>query len=943
MLRLPHRHVLVSVALLGFAAMAPAGVIFDWAPTSASITGQSLRATVGPAGKTAEKPVFDADGLLEFADAQFVEFPGDAAAKIPETGFSVEAMVRVDKPQRWGCIVSSTQDNGDYERGWLLGYNGDRFCFKVSTGGRFIEVSTPPFSPGQWVRVAGVFDGVTARIHIDGEPISECPATGKLVKPDIPTPFVLGAYKDKDEFYPMQGRIRRVRIFDTPLNPAQIAKLASGDFPFAVRPAVRFLDSSRAELAWESTEAGPCLVAFGPTRQLGRTAESTATGTEHRVVLDKLLPNTVYRYRIGVRSGGGLKSSRLFTFDTTVNELPPDLSAAIRPAKDPKTRTYAAAAVKAAAPQQRGFCLVLGLVDGSLMREIARISGFAVVGVESDPARVAAIRRSLAAEGHYGWRLTVLHAADISSLPVTSCMANLVVSERTLVGEPLATPPDEVRRILRPGGGRAVIADASGAVNLGIARPPLDGAAEWTHQYADPANTACTADPLGEAKSTDEFALQWLGRPGGDFGIDRQPRGAAPLAVNGRLFHQGMNRIAALDAYNGQPLWQMEIPDLRRLNVPHDCADWCADSNRLYVAIRDRAWALDAATGKLARTFRLTRSQRGTHDWGYIACTDRFLLGSSVKAGAGFKSFWGGMMWYDQVGAPTAISVVCSDNIFAYDKHSGQGLWAYGRGLIVNSTITATDRRIWFVESRPPADLHPAYGRVPGPAVKSLWLHAHAVCLDAATGKVLWDRPVPDPTYLEPDSGFAASLTEASGFVQVGYGVHTAKGFMLVQSVGRTNKAAKPAGGGIFLYHLYNDADGSLLWSQSTSWRRNNHGAHISHPVVMDDRVYVDPSGVSLETGQPLDYTFGPRVGCPTVVGSKNALFFRGPGGNITEWGYESRTPTGWSRLRPSCWLNFLPAQGMMLVPEGGGGCSCGGWIETSVGFMPKPKVHQDK
>ena len=45
---------------------------------------------------------------------------------------------------------------------------------------------------------------------------------------------------------------------------------------------------------------------------------------------------------------------------------------------------------------------------------------------------------------------------------------------------------------------------------------------------------------------------------------------------------------------------------------------------------------------------------------------------------------------------------------------------------------------------------------------------------------------------------------------------------------------------------------------------------------------------------------------------------------------------TSWKRLRPDCWLSTIPAAGMVLSPEGGGGCSCGGWSETSVGFMPK-------
>ena len=34
----------------------------------------------------------------------------------------------------------------------------------------------------------------------------------------------------------------------------------------------------------------------------------------------------------------------------------------------------------------------------------------------------------------------------------------------------------------------------------------------------------------------------------------------------------------------------------------------------------------------------------------------------------------------------------------------------------------------------------------------------------------------------------------------------------------------------------------------------------------------------------------------------------------------------------------MVPAGGMVLVPEGGAGCSCGNWIETSLGFVPRPK-----
>ena len=45
---------------------------------------------------------------------------------------------------------------------------------------------------------------------------------------------------------------------------------------------------------------------------------------------------------------------------------------------------------------------------------------------------------------------------------------------------------------------------------------------------------------------------------------------------------------------------------------------------------------------------------------------------------------------------------------------------------------------------------------------------------------------------------------------------------------------------------------------------------------------------------------------------------------------------TSWYNLRPSCWLSTVPANGMVLSPEGGGGCSCGNWLETSIGFAPR-------
>ena len=51
---------------------------------------------------------------------------------MPERELTVEAWARVDAPTTWGGFIGAAQDNGEYERGWLLGYREDRFGFALA-------------------------------------------------------------------------------------------------------------------------------------------------------------------------------------------------------------------------------------------------------------------------------------------------------------------------------------------------------------------------------------------------------------------------------------------------------------------------------------------------------------------------------------------------------------------------------------------------------------------------------------------------------------------------------------------------------------------------------------------------------------------------------------------------------------------------------------------
>jgi hypothetical protein len=38
---------------------------------------------------------------------------------------------------------------------------------------------------------------------------------------------------------------------------------------------------------------------------------------------------------------------------------------------------------------------------------------------------------------------------------------------------------------------------------------------------------------------------------------------------------------------------------------------------------------------------------------------------------------------------------------------------------------------------------------------------------------------------------------------------------------------------------------------------------------------------------------------------------------------------------RVGCWINIIPAGGMLLIPEGSSGCTCAYSLQTSMGFIP--------
>ncbi len=628
----------------------------------------------------------------------------------------------------------------------------------------------------------------------------------------------------------------------------------------------------------------------------------------------------------------------------------------IRQAANPYPQDKLTAAYKAAAEAiimetgiTKGYCLVVGAERGRLAWELARRTDLTIIGIEPDPEKAAAARLALDAAGLYGQRVTI-DEGNLSNLPYSNYFANLIVSDSLLLNGKIPGNPEELVRHLKPCGGAVCLgvpANASGKagavsseqlgqwlrqLELGqcrisqtngcwatLKRGALPGAGKWTHQYAGPGNTACSDDrivagPLG---------LLWFGDPGPAPMVNRHNAAAAPLAVNGRLFVQGENTVMAYDSYNGVLLWNRDIPGAMRTRLKKsECGNLAACEDSFFVALGDKCLRLDAETGQTRQTYNMPPAAKGSsHRWGYLAYVDGVLYGSAMK----------------QTGV--------SDSVFAIDTRSGETLWNYKGKNIVNLTIAAGDGWLFFIDSsltpqqrqqllrQDKSHLKNLSGeelKKAEAAQKKLDVRL-AVALDARTGGKLWES--------------AVDVTDCSN-IGIGGGELTAMyhdGVVVLCGANANGHYWSQFLSGEFSNRrlvALSAKNGDVLWAKDANYRHR--------PLIIGGMILAEPWAFDLKTGQqktrnhPLTGAettwqfLRPGHHCGAISACPQMLFMRS---GYTSY-YDLQNDSGirhFAGQRLGCWINAIPADGLVLAPEASAGCICLFPIVCSIALEPRP------
>ena len=583
-----------------------------------------------------------------------------------------------------------------------------------------------------------------------------------------------------------------------------------------------------------------------------------------------------------------------------------------------------------------GYGLLLG-GDARHAVSLTTHTPLQIMAVVPNETAATNMRQKLSSVGVYG-RVVVRVCPDVKP-PFTNRLFNLIVSVDTHD----TWAPEKVTPLLRPDGVlvmetsktteirvepsaqtpkwlqqpvalEIVNADKAPMNQLVLRRPVLAESGSWTHMYADPSNSACSRDTQVQG----ELELQWFGPPGPLHMIDRHHRTTPPLYSAGRLFIPGNEVIFGVDAYNGATLWKKPLPGFRRVGAPRDAGNMATTADTLYAVAKDRLHGFATMDGTTTTSLTApAMPDKQSRDWGYVAVVGDLLYGSTTWPGASRNGHHRQQIaetYYD------AVSIVTSDSLFCLHRHSAEHKWHYQpQGAILNPTITIGGDRVYFVESNLAATKHADHqGRR---TLAELFETPPAiVALERSTGQPLWRRQV--------------------DFTRLEHHLYLAYANERLVAVGTRNERQGKRHTVRYDLAVFDATNGAPQWTATQDQGQaagGSHGEQDHHLAIIGNVIVQEPFRYELNTGKRLDDWKFARGGhgCGSISASASAFFYRAGNPTMCDLATGQRRKVN-TVSRPGCWINMIPAGGLLLIPEASSGCTCNFPIQSSMAFAPR-------
>lgn len=415
-----------------------------------------------------------------------------------------------------------------------------------------------------------------------------------------------------------------------------------------------------------------------------------------------------------------------------------------------------------------GFCLVAGLEDGLLVEGLLKKSNLSVIGIDSDAAKVARIRKRLDEDGAFDAHRLTLLVGKPGEINLPPYFASLIVSESD---DQLAEASE---RCLRPYGGAIVSHTGSGREQMLRRVSGPDGSADWTHEFRDAANSLASPDQLVKAP----LGLLWYGGQASDArfyfdgNVDHQsghglnPQPVPAQIVEGRMILQGPGLLGAIDIYTGRVLWESPLPKMytfgggggglgihsKKHPRPWEYApamefdvkptqrcrasgfDMVSMPDGIYVASATKLRKFDPATGEQLSEWNVPIGDPSERlCWGGVRVVDDLLIATAFRP----QDIADAQAGHDGNGGDWAGDRMPMAYLLAVDRHTGKLAWhrKAAWGFLNRSGVCAGNGKVFCIDlvtEKIRAKFEEAR-RTPPQTPPMLY------ALDAKTGEVAWE------------------------------------------------------------------------------------------------------------------------------------------------------------------------------------------------------------
>jgi len=578
-----------------------------------------------------------------------------------------------------------------------------------------------------------------------------------------------------------------------------------------------------------------------------------------------------------------------------------------------------------------GYAVVWS-ADVPFITDLVRRTKLHVIAIDPDAARVTAAREALIAGNLYGERCSV-HVGDMRTFPLPPYLASFMAAPDV--------PSDCIARVydsLRPYGGTLfvlVAKEREDAIRRTIRGLPnaevkpvlsgtlvvrsgaLPGAADWTHEHADAANTRVSKDSVVKAP----LGVLWFGGTTNEGILPRHGHGPQPQVVGGRIIIEGMDLLRAVDAYTGRLLWETSLPGLGEFynNTLHQPGANARGTNYIslpdgiYVAYKNSCLRLDPATGKRVAEFAFPATGGDiTPRWGHLNVVGDYLIGAADPLFTAEAE--------KQAKSVSKLLKLSQNDLFAasrylavLDRHTGKVLWtAQARLGFRHNTICAGGGKLFAVDRVSKSRL--AELKEAGEAPPA----ARVVAWDLATGKELW---------IDDSETFGTWLSYSEKFD------------VLVEAgrVARDTLFDEPTG-----MRAYRGADGKELWFDKKA---------LGPAMLHGDTILRGQGACDLLTGKPKmrrdpitgeeeEWVWSRNYGCNTPAASEHLLTFRSGAAGFYDLCRDGGTGN-FGGFRSSCTNNLIVADGILAVPDYTRTCTCSYQNQCSIAMVPMPDAEE--